>query len=466
MNNTKKKYINVANALDGVLPCFQQLILGGGMKPHFINAVKAIDPDDISPRTVDIFNFAKHKKVDEIKVVILGQDPYPNPDHAHGLCFSSMDKKIPASLKNIYTCLEEHKLIDSAARIDTSNLLPWAQQGVLMLNTSLTTRSGVSGSHIALWRPITRNIIQKIGSISDRPIVFMLWGNHAKDMRSLITSPTAIILEETHPSPMSQASLSAERKFRFCDHFVKANAAVGPINWDPMSLPAHQAFTDGSGLNTGNINSKAAYACCFTEGPSKGTMLYGRLPPVAVLDLRDIKSDAKWDPENNPCWIDDGRAYTLSGLHSVTKTWTNPLATVYILNATNEMIFPNSQRGEGVGILSAFEHVIGIGRSATIEVVTDSMFWIKMINEYIPNWIKINNPFYTQKNPDIVSRMWKAVSRMSKMGIVWSMRHVKSHGKDPNADPKDVRFNDLVDKKALLTRNGNEFGDYNQQYNI
>jgi uracil-DNA glycosylase len=466
MNNTQKRYINISHALDGVFPCFQKLILGDEMKKHFVNAVKSIDPNDISPHTVDIFNFAKHKKVDEINIVILGREPYPNPDYEHGLCFSSMDKNIPDSLKNIYSCLEEHKLIESAAKINTANLLPWAQQGVLMLNLSLTTRIGKSGSHINLWKPITNNIIKNLGAVTDRPIVFMLWGNYAKNYRSLITSPTAIILEENHPSSVIQVSLKTEHKFLKCDHFIKANGIVGNIDWDPMSLPAHEAFTDGSGLNTKNINSKASYACCFTNGPSKGTMLYGRLPPVSILDLNDIKSDEKWNPENNPCWIDDKREYTFNGIHNFTKIWSNPLATVYILNAKNHMIFPNSQRGEGAGILMAFEHVINIGRSATIEVITDSMFWINMLQEYIPNWVKIQRPFYLQQNPDIVSRIWKSVVRMSKMGITWSIRHVSSHGKDPNANPRDVRLNDIVDKKASLTMKGNEFGDYSQQYSI
>jgi len=454
--NNNKKYANVSLMVQDVLPCWGELIYGGDMRQFFINAIKKIDPDDISPIECDVFNFAKFKKLSEINVVILNENPYDSNYNNNGLCFSSLSKKIPNPVKNLYSSLEKYKLIKSADDIKTANLISWAQQGVLMLNCALTISKNNSVSHMELWKPITDNIIKKLGAINDRPVIFLLWGNYACSMKNLITSDTAIVLENCHPD---------NDNFILRDHFTMANKIleeenIEKINWDPSFLPKHEAFTDGSGHNTKNINSKASYACCFTKGPSKGTMLYGRLSPVSLLDLNEIKSDDKWDPQNNPCWIDDKRKYTINGIHSKTKTWEGPLSLIYIAGATNEIIFPNSQRGEGAGILSAFEYVIRLGRSAILEVVTDSMFWINMLDNYIPNWVKSKNPFISQKNPDIVSRLWSAVGEMSKLGIIWSTRHIKSHGKDSNADPRDVRLNDIVDKKAFKTRDGNEFGDF------
>jgi uracil-DNA glycosylase len=458
-----QKFINIEHALSGVHQSFKQLMIGADMKQHFINALTNIDPTNISPNANNIFEFARYKQLDEIRVVIIGQDPYPNPEHAHGLCFSSLDKKVPASLKNIYSCLEEQGLIKSAKDMTTSNLQSWARQGVLMLNMALTTEIGKTAQHMKLWEPITKHIINTLGA-ADRPIVFMLWGNYAKGMIKLITSKKAIILQETHPSPISQARLEESKRFKYCTHFTSANAALinagyPPICWDPNNISTHVVYTDGSGLNTGNCNSKASYATLFAKGPRKGTMLYGKLSPVSILNLNKLTASTEWTPLANPCWIDDNRAYTIRSVHSKTKTWKEPCATVYISGAEPDMIFPNSQRGEGMAILMAFEHVINIGMPAHLEIVTDSMFWIDMVQKYIPNWVEQNNPFHMQKNPDIVSRIWKAMGNMLTIGINYTLRHIKSHGKDKNADPFDVAMNDAVDKMAKSALNNGAYAD-------
>jgi uracil-DNA glycosylase len=461
--SSNKKFVNIAQVLDGVHPTFKKLLLGDEMKPYFAKAMTIIDPDDVVPDPRDIFHFAKYAGLDDVKVVIIGQCPNESGDH--GLCFSSLNKNVQEPLKNVYLCLEESKLIESVDSINTSDLRSWAQQGVLMLNMSLTRcGKGTSSKHNDAWKPITTHIVKTLGAV-DRPIVFMLWGVFAKTLKKFITSDKAVVLEEHHPAPIFQNNLSYDKKFAKCGHFAKTNsvlesAGYDSICWDPNFIQKHLVFTDGSGLNTGNCNSKGSYATLFVRGSSKGTMLYGRIPPVFLLDLDDLKGDSKWSPETNPCWIDDDRAYTIGRKHSKTKTWTTPLATVYIKSVENETVFPTSQRGEGMAILIAFEHVIRADAKCSIEIVTDSMFWINMINSYIPRWVKQNRPFYIQKNPDIVSRMWKAMCMMKEAGFQYSMRHIKSHGKDPNANPFDVAMNDIVDVKALAARNSNEFGDF------
>lgn len=455
-----KKFINISLALDGVHPSFKKLLLSKEIKPQFINAMTSIDPDDISPNPKDIFHFAKYGGLDDINVVIIGQDPNPVDDN--GLCFSS--PTVSGTLRNIYSCLEESKLIDSAKEMKTSDLRSWAQQGVLMMNMALTTRKNKAAQHMALWEPITRNIIKTLGTAA-RPIVFMFWGDYAKSMKTLITSKHAHVLLAEHPSPTNQVRLPENQKFTHCKHFMMANDALEasghkPICWDPSHIEDHMVFTDGSGLNTGDCNSKGSYATLFVRGASKGSMMFGRIPPVALIDLDDLKGDDNWNPEVNPCWIGDNRAYTINGKHSKTKTWSNPLAIAYIKDVDHDMVFPTSQRGEGMAILVAFEHVIHIGKTCRIEVVTDSMFWINMVTKYMPKWVKQGRPFSVQKNPDIVSRMWKSMEMMEEVGIQYSLRHIKSHGKDPNADPFDVAMNEIVDVKALETRDIDVFGDF------
>jgi uracil-DNA glycosylase len=467
---SNNKFVNVALALNGVHSTFKKILLCDDIRPRFINAMTNINPGDMSPATEDIFHFAKYCGIDDIKVVLIGQHPDVDSKYEQGICFSSLNNKVSASLRNIYACLEKSKLIKSADDMNTSDLRSWARQGVLMLNLTLTTSNRNSSKHASLWEPITTHIIKTIGAI-DRTIVFMLWGESAKRMKSIIVSKKAVILEETHPNPMYQNRLPDVDRFVNCDHFSIANkvlkgAGYNSICWDPNNVWEHIVFTDGSGLNTGNCNSKGSYATLFVSGPSKGTMMYGRIPPVMLMDLDDLKGDAEWNPEMNPCWIDDDRAYTIKSMHSITKKWSDPLAVTYIESAENETIFPNSQRGEGVAILMAFEHVICNGMRCNIEIVTDSMFWINMINDYIPRWVKLNRPFYVQKNPDVVSRMWKAMTIMNSSGIHYSLRHVKSHGKDPNADPFDVAMNAIVDIKALDARNSDKFGDFVCVYNL
>jgi uracil-DNA glycosylase len=470
----QKQYINITTTLDGVTKSFRELLLCNEMRPHFVNVMKSIDPHDISPGPVDIFHFAKYKEVDNINVVVIGQDPYPNPAHAHGLCFSSLNKRVPSSLRNIYACLEEHKMLNQSARdTKTADLTSWAKQGVLMLNMSLTTKQWKSATHMALWEPITTHIVKTLGAV-DRPIVFLLWGNFAKKMKAHITSKQAIVLEETHPSPMAQSRLPADKKFAKCNHFVRTNeilkaAGLPPIVWDPMAeLPKvqHRVYTDGSGLNTGDVNSKASYATLFAAGPSAGSLLFGRLSPMCIIDIHAVAEGKDWSPEQNPCWFSDKRGYTIKGAHYKTKEWPEPLAVSYLPNVDRDMIFPTSQRGEGTAILMALEHVIKIGAPCHVDIVTDSMFWKDMIEKFIPSWVDKGRPFELQKNPDLVTRMWQAMQTMKSSDMTFALQHIKSHGKDKDADPLDVKFNDIVDQKALSIRDSRLFGDHREYIDL
>ena len=153
----------------------------------------------------------------EVKVVILGQDPYHNVGQAHGLCFSvKPDVDIPPSLVNIYKELEE----DLGCRVPNNGYLKkWADQGVLMLNTVLTVRAHQAASHQGKgWEKFTDAVIEAVNR-QDRPIVYMLWGKPAQSKIPMLTNPNHLILKAPHPSP-----LSAYRGFFGCRHFSQANA--------------------------------------------------------------------------------------------------------------------------------------------------------------------------------------------------------------------------------------------------
>jgi uracil-DNA glycosylase len=167
--------------------------------------------------------------LDQVKVVIIGQDPYHGDGQAHGLCFSVKPGiDIPPSLKNIYQELHD----DLGCYIpDNGYLEKWARQGVLLLNTVLTVRAHQPASHQNKgWEQFTDAIISAVNEV-DRPVVFMLWGSPARRKKAMLNNPKHLYLEAPHPSP-----LSAYRGFFGCRHFSKCNEfleknGATPIDW-------------------------------------------------------------------------------------------------------------------------------------------------------------------------------------------------------------------------------------------
>ena len=187
----------------------------------------------IYPGMYDIFRALKLTPPESVKAVILGQDPYHRPGQAHGLCFSVNDGvQPPPSLCNIYTELQS----DIGMPIPRSgNLTRWAEEGVLLLNTTLTVREGAPQSHKGKgWEIFTDRIISILDQ-SDQPIVFLLWGSPARAKRQLIRNPKHLVLEAAHPSP-----LSAYNGFFGCRHFSRANEflrqnGLDPIHWEAVA---------------------------------------------------------------------------------------------------------------------------------------------------------------------------------------------------------------------------------------
>ena len=169
----------------------------------------------VYPHMNDIFNALRITDYNDVKVVLLGQDPYHGPGQAHGLCFSVRDGvAMPQSIVNIFKELKSDLDIDPPS---SGNLTKWAKNGVLLLNTVLTVRAGQAGSHRNHgWEKLTDRIIELLND-REKPMVFMLWGRPAREKAALITNPSHLILECAHPSP-----LSAYNGFFGCRHFSKA----------------------------------------------------------------------------------------------------------------------------------------------------------------------------------------------------------------------------------------------------
>ena len=194
---------------------------------QIINAINA----SISPKRENIFNALKSVSVKNLRVLILGQDPYPNPNHAHGYSFSSLDSNTPGSLQNIF------KVIDSTYNSTLyenkkNDLTGWVVQGVLLLNTWLTFENkNMQSKHKKIWSEFTKTIIRKILSINNRPIALILWGNNAHDalftnisdknfkqykhqeIPCIIPNTQIMVLQTGHPSPAGYNKKGLDRFF-------------------------------------------------------------------------------------------------------------------------------------------------------------------------------------------------------------------------------------------------------------
>jgi len=169
------------------------------------------------PEYDEIFNAFNLCSLNNLKVVIIGQDPYPNKTHAHGLCFSvKIDvKPFPKSLNNVFKEIKNDLNIDLP---ENGNLQRWAKQGVFLLNTILTIEEGKTNSHKNMgWEAFTDEVIRVVSKEKEN-VVFLLWGSQAHKKESLIDLEKHLVLKSVHPSP-----LSAYRGFTGCKHFSKAN---------------------------------------------------------------------------------------------------------------------------------------------------------------------------------------------------------------------------------------------------
>lgn len=434
---------NIAKMFQGVGKEWVKVFTSKKLMPLLTKALDELSkintPDKkITPDPYQIFNFAKATSYDNIKIVIIGQDPYPKEGDAHGLAFSSLSDKIPASLKIIYKCLLKNREIEEIPT--TSNLSNWASQGVLLLNSSLTTFVGEPNAHVKIWKNFTDALIEYIsndGSCGPCPsLTFMLWGNHARKKKPLIHED-CVVYEWIHPSPLAQTNKDIQ--FVDCNHFTEANKLlvesmdIPPIDWNPQI--EHVVFTDGACSNNGKgIFSMTGYSVYFSKGPYASMVFYGKVPPSIV----------------------DG-----------------------------SLIYGTNQRGECIGIIRAlelilkeFQHQSEIDsntpaatnnkkelRKSKTTIITDSNFWKDMIETYMPNWERKHIDFKTKKNSDLTIKLHELVKKVkcfSELKII----HIESHSKNPNSLPEHVKGNAIADKYAVKGKGLDSYDEVCEFYTV
>lgn len=211
-----------------------EALKGEFSKPYYAELYKTVLQEyrtrEVFPPSTDIFNAFQFTPLEEVKAVILGQDPYHERGQANGLCFSVKPGiRIPPSLVNIYQEMRDDLGCDPP---ENGDLTHWARQGVLLLNTVLTVRAHEANSHKGIgWETFTDAAIRVLAGL-DRPLVFILWGSQARRKKEMITNPKHLIIESAHPSPLSAYNgFFGSRPFSRCNDYL-VSCGIAPIRWE------------------------------------------------------------------------------------------------------------------------------------------------------------------------------------------------------------------------------------------
>ncbi len=339
------------------------------------------DPATLCPKPRNVFAFARECPLGRARVVICAQDPYPKRAHATGLAFSvPPGEQIPGSLRNIAACL--------GVTPTHGDLTAWARQGVILLNSSLTTDHGVSRAHAGIWEALTAGIIKKLASLG---CIFIALGNDARDLYA--AAGVVDMLFWGHPSPISTANKTDNPKnFVYCDCFARANEIISagggePIDWNW----------------TGRHTQIPAGVWIFTDG---GASKNGR---------KDCRARAAW---------------------TIVKTLGGPFE-VGAVNAEDVMTLPSNQRAELTAIVRGLEAAATL--PAPKYLVTDSQYSINCITRWYHGWVAAGK-LDGKSHLDLISR---AVELSNGVKFI----HTRSHQPKPNTPLEEFIWthNDRVD---------------------
>jgi len=378
------------------------------LKVDFLKTIldAVVDTPQLSPPLKDVFGAFKHLKLQDLKVVIIGQDPYIKPGEAHGMAFSvSPNMKIPPSLKNIYNAIiKSYKLPENT--IINGDLTSWAKQGVLLLNAALTTIIGTSNVHAELWKFYTDHIINELIKTNIK-FCFVLWGEFAKKKESLIPKRLPIF-KFKHPSPLSTQG----PKFEDCDNFIKINEWLRGENMQEiiwhLGTPVEEPniiviFTDGAASANGKAECAAGWGAYIPAAPF-------------YTHTGELKQSIGYTEE-----------VKLSGKILTTDKY----------SATNN-------RAEMGAIYAALTWAASNVKANTkILIVSDSLYCINTLTQWAHNWIK-NGILEEKKNPDIVTATLELLNTIKTVSFL----HMRGHGKDTNVCDKYKAANEIVDKLA------------------
>lgn len=427
--NTVLKTTDIETIFVGLTPETKR-ILSVELRDQLVPVIRGLlTAGPIVPTPDKIFHAFEKCPIEKTTVVIVGQDPY-HDGSAMGMSFSAVrGVKIPPSLRNIHAALLIQGLIAGPPK--HADLSRWAEQGVLMLNTALTTAPKKAGAHLDLWKGYTTGIL-RILAARTTPIAFVLWGKHAQDaMSGIPLNPCHAVFEWGHPSPMTTANrrVGDPEAFVKCDSFTKVNefrstCGLSPIDWNVDEQAA-------------NDDIDREITAAIPTNPVLGSPLVLK-PPSTLWIFTDGGAAANGRPGCTATW-----AWYATDGHSSWVSRGN-VETVVINKKT---IPASNNRGELTALLSALAWAGGrAARHSHIMIVSDSDYSINAITQWYPKW-RSSGAIADKKNIDLISAANTAYNAIKPKTTI---RHMNSHQDEP-ADRDSTEWfmwkgNDIADK--------------------
>jgi uracil-DNA glycosylase len=381
------------------------------------------DAGCLAPPPELVFEALRYGGPDDVRVVIVGQDPYSDGS-AHGLCFSApQGRGVPKSLARVFQCLGRSGLRREddieGGRAACGDLRPWAVQGVLLLNSALTTRQGASRAHAREWAPFVRELVRRLCAVrAGTPLHFLLWGQDARAHARAAREHGHTVHEWTHPSPVADNQVTPEARFRMCPHFEDVNAALltagrRSIAWDNRADCV--AFADGACTRNGKPGARAAFAVLLVGGQFGAAIVRGEV-------------------------------------RSCEYAFRDPAAPERGVVPTSRAATPSNNRGELMGLVYCLLGLL-VGRAlGRVEIWTDSQISAKTLLEWLPARLHKGTE-RELKNFDLVWIAWTLLGKLRLQAEQVEIVHIKSHQMAPpeTATARDRlawKGNQLADQHA------------------
>lgn len=498
--------VKLSQLLDDIDPTFRKIIYGGTCA-RMLNEIYEFIKDEklLCPKLCDIFNAFK-MSFDNLKIVIIGQDPYHTPGVANGLAFSSLHT-IQPSLTNIHKALVKSGLSDDR-KLTNGDLTFWKDQGILLMNTSWTTIEHQAAAHAAIYKDYMKNVLNRLNAMSrksGKKLIFMLWGKHASNIVSKDIKEKHIVMEWAHPTAM--ISSSNVKNFVYCDHFIKANDILrsdesSEIVWDfntpvdqRMELITHMAEEEAKAeIETRSMANQEEQDIKFDDivSPIVDDLTYDdtntggncAILDVIINDEKESKEIYTPDEKSKHQYIEQQQLeYHFAGGLRTSVCFTdgscNPnkrcpeavagYAVMFVQgpfadtkmygNIDNKVVYASNIRAEGIAILRALQYADKYKKEwDKFVVVTDCQLWSNMIIKYMPNWDETQ--FDEGSNPDITKPLYalwgKLENKYNKDMCILTIRSHNKSGWKSYGDGTYERFcydqNDYVDKLASYAR--------------
>lgn len=372
---------------------------------------KVKDIAGLAPPKELIFECFRYFKPNDMKILLLAQDPYPTAGDACGLCFCT-NGTCPKSLKAIYDNLVQNKLCESDVKRN-GNLKSWAAQGVLLLNTALTTTVGNSNVHSDIWSKFTTTLMEQLNEFK-QPLHVFMWGGFAKSYAGYFTKEYHVLHKWSHPSPMSDNALPEPKKFKNHDHFRSTSDL---INWNPEQNI--MVWTDGACSGNGKSSAVAGFGSLILGGYMGKTVVSGKVR---------------------------GCKYILNDDHTIGYDEKSPET-------------PTNNRGELLGILYGLWVLDRSYISGSIEIIVDSEYALNTLEDYYPK--RLGKGTQSELvNLDLLEICYKLVKKIRQHSKV-IFTHTRSHKSLPtDADDRAKCIhagNETVDSAAVSAKDYTNF---------